>query len=92
MTVPTFSISLGWPSGPMKLVSESPLPSVCRCRVDVPTAWTTMVMVPASRSKSAMVSGILSPSSWIIRMMNCPAWQAAATAGASMTCMYTSSE
>ena len=45
--------------------------------VVLPTSWTTIVIVPASRSKSVMVIGMRSPCASTRSMTNCPgcAWR-----------------
>ena len=51
--------------------------------VVLPSVWTTIVMVPFLRSKSATVSGMRSPPSRRRSMTKWPGWAAAATSGAS---------
>ena len=55
---------LGMPIGPTIAYSRVPTRQLCCIsRVVLPTAWITSVIVPRSRSKSAIVSGIRSPCS-----------------------------
>ena len=84
-TVPQFSISVGFPSGPTKSRSSSPGSSVPRCMVVFPTSWKIMVTVPSFLSAFAIVSGILSPLSVTRNIMNCPGFAARATNGAFIT-------
>ena len=73
---------LGMPIGPTIAKSESPtLQPACISLVVLPTAWITSVMVPRSRLKSAMVSGMRSPCSCSITMTNCPGLAAWAICG-----------
>jgi hypothetical protein len=53
----------------------------CISRVVLPTAWMTSVIVPLSRSKSAMVKGMRSPCSCSITITNWPGLAALAISG-----------
>src|SRR5665647_3817244 len=50
--------SLGRPSGPAMPAKASPTPIWLISMLDVPTPWTTRLIVPALTSQSASVSGI----------------------------------
>ena len=64
---------LGTPIGPTSAWSEVPTWHICCIsRVVLPTAWMTSVIVPLARSKSAMVSGMRSPSACDMTMTNWP--------------------
>ncbi len=77
-TVPKFSISAGFPKGPNKSRMWSPSFNFPSCLVVLPTSWQTTVIVPFSTSASAIVSGILSPCSSILKITNCPGFVFAA--------------
>ena len=73
---------LGMPIGPTTANRLVPTwQFCCISRVVLPTAWITSVMVPASGSKSASVSGMRSPCSCSITMTNWPALAAFAITG-----------
>ena len=73
---------LGMPIGPTSAESRVPTrQSRCISRVVLPTAWITSVIVPLSRSKSAMVRGMRSPCSWDMTMTNWPGRAAFAIIG-----------
>ena len=82
--VPKFSMWVGLPRGPTTWMG-SPTTMVAISMVDLPTSCTTRVMVPASGSVSAMVSGIRSAVSLMSTMTNCPAWCFREISGASIT-------
>jgi hypothetical protein len=52
---------VGFPRGPRRWGDGAPSSSALKAFVVPPTAWKMMVIVPASASASAMVSGIRSP-------------------------------
>ena len=73
---------LGMPIGPTIAKSRVPtLQLACISLVVLPTAWMTSVIVPRSRSKSAMVSGMRSPCSCSMTMTNWPGLAAFAIIG-----------
>ena len=84
------SSSVGLPSGPAKSSSASPAFSCARRIVVAPTAWNTMVTVPASGSHSFIVSGMRSPRSSMRSMMNWPGLILRAISGARTTMRVTS--
>ena len=79
----------GNPQGPIKSAMESPALSLPSWTVDFPTSWKMRVIVPASGSASAMVSGIRSPSSLIRRTTNCPGFLFRAISGAAILNCFT---
>ncbi len=83
--VPYFLISEGWPSGPTTSRIASPASRQLSNDVVLPTACTTMVMVPAAGSALLMVSGMRSPFSLMRRMTNWPGRCLRAMRGAAMT-------
>ena len=89
-TVPTFSMWVGRPSGPTRSRIDPPVSSIERSFVVFPTIWTTSSIHPSSALPSAIVSGIRSPSSATLSMMNCPALRFAAISGASIRIRKTS--
>ena len=84
------SSSVGLPSGPTKSSSASPALSVASRIVVAPTAWNTMVTVPACGSAALMVSGMRSPCSSMRSMMNWPGLILRAISGARTTMRVTS--
>ena len=86
----TPSSSVGLPSGPTKSCSTSPGFICARRFVVAPTAWKTIVTVPASGSQSFMVSGMRSPRSSMRSMMNWPGLIFRAISGARTTMRVTS--
>ena len=77
--------SVGWPSGPATSWMASPTWSAASSVVLVPIAWITSVMVPASGSMSAIVSGMRSAPGPCRTMTNWPGRRTFAIRGASTT-------
>src|SRR3989304_5676053 len=85
ITCPLSGRGAGCPSGPAQS-RLSPPPARAQIGLLVlPAAWTTMVMVPASRSKFVMLIGTRSPDSFTRRMTNWPGQALRATRGAATT-------
>ena len=82
--------SVGLPSGPAKSRSASPARIRARRIVVAPTAWNTMVTVPASGSQSFIVSGMRSPRSSMRSMTNWPGLILRAISGARTVMRVTS--
>ena len=80
--VPKFSICVGLPSGPTTSIMLSPFSRSPSKEVVFPTSCDMMVIVPSAVSESTMVKGILSPCSFTLIMINCPAFLFCAIIGA----------
>ena len=84
--LPGTPMCVGLPRGPATLAKESPSPKASVISMVVfPTACTTRVMVPASRSTSAIVSGMRSELAWGRTITNWPGRWRRATRGASIS-------
>ena len=92
ITVPKFSMCVGFPSGPTTSATTSPAFSRHNFLDDSPTSCTTNVMVPFSMSASAMVSGIRSPFLSTLTITKLPAFLLFAISGASISKRKTFSE
>ena len=80
---------MGAPRGPTKSRIYSPSFFFARSSVERPTFWKIIVTAPLSLSVSAIVRGILSPSSSIRKIINCPAFAFFAISGASISISVT---
>ena len=81
-TLPKFLISDGTPSGPVMFQMQSPSFKRPSCFVVLPTSLNAKVTVPFFASYPAIVSGMRSPFSSMIRIMNCPGRAFSAISGA----------
>ena len=83
------SVSVGLPKGPAKSHISSPA-SLWKSRsVVLPATLNIIFTVPFFASLPAIVSGILSPSSSTLKIINCPGFALAATNGASISICIT---
>ena len=82
---PVVMSSVSWPRGPATSVMASPTWRLVSSVVLTPTAWIIRVMVPASASLSAIVSGMRSPPGPVRTMTNWPGRRTFAIRGASTT-------
>src|SRR5205085_12400351 len=84
-TVPNLLISEGLPKGPTTSANTSPGRRACIRCVVLPTACTTMLIVPPAGSEFSIVSGMRSPCSLTRTMTNWPGFCSRAIREASIT-------
>ena len=74
---------MGIPKGPVISNKESEVLSWESAAVVLPITWKIIRILPACGFVSAIVKGIRSPFSSILKITNCPAWACVAILGAS---------
>ena len=92
MTVPKFSICVGFPNGPTTSATSSPLLRLQSLVDESPTFCTTSLIVPRTLSASAIVKGIRSLFLSTLTITKFPARRLWAISGASMSKQNTFSE